>query len=514
MIDCPVNVKIGSDISRPIFIDNGTSVEFTGNGKFTVDNQFIPAFVMANSNNITLTNWNVEYDGGISVIQAVTYENNGQIGVGKPGNMFSDVRLTHWLATNRAIVFDSVDGVNSEWAGTTNACAVFLLTGDTSNVSVTGMQLYVPAAALGSQFIPVAFTLSMNFKSSQTLKAGLPVTSKYFAVPHNLTFSNLRLDGTYMGFVGGVQNSLFENITSQRYGDLQDANGNNVGGVLKWFAPPHLFYLNNPSTDSSLFNQSLTFSNVVDSGIRIGRARDAAGTEALSGSALSLKLACVSCTVDTYTSARPDGFMDVLESNGVTVSNVTASYDSAFLNNLYPGVRFPTTGYTNLKFQNVSLTDTAASTSVGPIGSLNETTNQAIVMSNVTVNMTKWVAPSSQLYPVVGGQGNNVQLNYFENNNDSQHVKAQVATVEGELQALPMVMKVGQSAALTWISHQANSCAGGGSWSSLTGVGDNGAGTSGGATFIPKKTGSYNFTLECRNASSTSTATVTVQVTS
>ena len=514
VIDCPVNVKIGSDIARPIFVDDDTSVEFTGNGKFTVDNQFIPAFVLANSNNITLTNWNVEYVGGISVIQAATFENNGQTSVGKPGNMFNDVRLTDWLAANRAIVFDAVNGVNSQWAGTTNACAVFLLTGDTSNVSVTGMQLYVPTAATGSQFIPVAFTLSMNYKSSQTLKAGLPATSKYFALPHNLTFSNLRLDGTYMGFVGGVQNTLFENITSQRYGDLQDAQGNNVGGVLKWFAPPHLFYFNNPSTDSSLFTQSLAFTNVVDSGIRIGRARDAGGSDTVSGYALSLKLACVNCSVDTYASARPDGFMDVLGSNGVTVSNVTASYDSAFTNNMYPGWRFPASGYTNLKYQNISLTDTAASTTVGPIGPMNDTTNQAIVMSNVTVNMTKWTGSTPQPYPGVGGQDNNVQLNFLVNNNDSQHVQAVVATVEGEIQALPVVVKVGQPAALTWTSHQASSCAGGGSWTSLTGVGDSAAGTSGGATFIPKKTGSYTFTLECRNASSASTATVIIQATS
>jgi hypothetical protein len=65
---------------------------------------------------------------------------------------------------------------------------------------------------------------------------------------------------------------------------------------------------------------------------------------------------------------RPDGFMDVLGSNGVTVSNVTASYDSAFTNNMYPGWRFPASGYTNLKYQNISLTDTAASTTSGPSG--------------------------------------------------------------------------------------------------------------------------------------------------
>jgi hypothetical protein len=36
-----------------------------------------------------------------------------------------------------------------------------------------------------------------------------------------------------------------------------------------------------------------------------------------------------------------------------------------------------------------------------------------------------------------------VQLNFLVNNNDSQHVQAVVATVEGEIQALPVVVKVG-----------------------------------------------------------------------
>jgi len=35
--------------------------------------------------------------------------------------------------------------------------------------------------------------------------------------------------------------------------------------------------------------------------------------------------------VDKYSSSRPDGFMDVLRPMDWTVSNVTATFDSAFL---------------------------------------------------------------------------------------------------------------------------------------------------------------------------------------
>jgi hypothetical protein len=42
-----------------IFIDTGTTIQFTGSGKFFVDNMFHPAFIIANSHDITLTDWNV-----------------------------------------------------------------------------------------------------------------------------------------------------------------------------------------------------------------------------------------------------------------------------------------------------------------------------------------------------------------------------------------------------------------------------------------------------------------------
>src|SRR5208282_627634 len=115
-----------------------------------------------------------------------------------------------------------------------------------------------------------------------------------------------------------VQDATFENITSHRYGDLQDANGGNVGGIGKWFAPPHLFYLNYVTDgDPALFNTNIQIRNVVDDGPRVGVARDKGGSDSISGYALSLKIGCIDCVVDTYSSSRPDGFLDVLPSNNL-----------------------------------------------------------------------------------------------------------------------------------------------------------------------------------------------------
>jgi hypothetical protein len=507
IVDCPVNVKVGSDIARTIFIDNGTTIEFTGAGKFTVDNVQIPAFVIADSSNITLTNWNVEYNAGMSVNERIGFSTNGQFNDGLAGNAFNDSRLTPWLAANRGIVFDRRAGsVNSFWTGTTNACAVFYISGDSANVEVQGLHLYVPASAGGNRFIPVAFTLGMNYRRNQTVTSKTPQTGQHFAIPQDITFSNVTLDGTYMGWVGSLKNSVFENIQSHRYGDLQDANGRNVGGVGKWFAPPHLFYFNYPvDGDPALFNTNIQIKHVLDHGIRVGKARDLGGKDSISGYANSLKLGCVNCSVDDYQSFRPDGFMDVLTSDGLTVSNVTATYNSSFTNNLYPGWRFPSAAYKNLKFENVSLKDLAAVTIIEPIGNANVVgANQNLVFSNVQVGMNKW-NHSVPPFPFILGEDDSLAFTYSMGSDLSQHLLSVANNVQVQLVASPATVHAGQTTAFKWLSWQANSCSVAGAWTAALG-------TTGSRALKMAKPGTYNFTVSCRNSGTTTTATAKVVV--
>jgi hypothetical protein len=508
VIDCPVTIKIGSDISRPIFIGNDTSIEFTGSGKFIVDNVMIPAFVIADSSNISLINWNVEYAASIPVVQMQTYDNAGQTSTGMPGNAFNDIRLTQWLAANRDIVFSKADGaVMAQWSGTTNMTGVFYITGDVNNVNFTGMNMYVAKTAGGSQFMPAAFSLAMNFKRGQSVTAKTPTTAQYRAVPNNVNFTDVTLDGTYMGFVGEVQNGVFQNITSQRYGDLQDASGNNVGGVNKWFAPPHLFYFTyNLAGDSKLYNSNITIEDVTDNGVRVGKARDLGGSDSISGYANSLKLGCVNCSVNNYLSARPDGLMDILNVNGLTVSNVTGTYDSSFTNNLYPGWRFPASSYQNVKFENVSLTDVSARSMEGPIGNAALSSNQGILMSNVQVALNQW-GLSGAPFPTIAGSDITVNLNYAMLDNSSLSLKSQTGSLQVQLDAMPVTLKAGQSTKLTWQAWSANSCSGSGPW--------NGAlGTNGSQSVKFASKGVYEFSITCRNAGGSTTATAVVDVTS
>ncbi len=506
-VDCPVKIHVGKDIARAIFIDDGTTVQFTGSGKFIVDNTFVPAFVIANSSDITLAGWNVEYDASLPVSPGSGgYENSGRAVAGvEPGNAFSDLRLTQWLSANRGIVFDRSRGnVASPWTGPTNMCAVFLIMGDSSNVTVTGMLVAVPASAGADRFVPVVFAMNPEFKSNQTVTAATPDTAQYRAVPQGLTFSGITLDGIYMGWVGGTQNSTFDNIQSGRYADLQDANGGTVGGVGKWFAPPHLFYLNYSLTaDPALVNKNIQISQVVDKGIRVGIARDLPGTATLSGNALSLKIGCNSCSVDHYTSFRPDGFLDLLKSDNLTISNVVATYNSQFLNNLYPGWRFPEPPYTNVRIENVSLTDTAATTTHPPIDSTYDTSNENLNLSGIQVTMNRWAGAVRQPIPTIAGPNNQTSFAYLEKQSTLRIASSTSGTVGIILQANPSLPAAGQSISLIWSSNQANNCAASGGWAGALAMGGTRAYKVAGA-------GDYNFSIECRNSNHASSTSLQV----
>jgi hypothetical protein len=464
IVDCPVRLNIGSDISRVIFIDNNTTVEFEGGGKFIVNNVFLPAFVIANSNNIGLINWKIEYVAGLPVDWNVTgYQDAGQFismsGYAQPAVAFNNIRLRAWLASNRSVAFDASQGsVNPIWIGPTNTSAMFYITGDTSNIRIEGMRLYVPEDASGDHFIPMAFSLSSNYKSNQIVTSKVPIVEAFVDIPHNLVFSNIDLDGTYMGWQGNARNATFVHVRSHRYGDLQDSSGGNVGGIHKWFAPPHLFYLNyNVSGDPDLYNRYIDINDVLDDGPRIGVARDKGDGDSTSGYASSLKIGCVACSVDGYKTMRPDGFLDVLPSESLTISNVDATYDSSFLNNLYPGWRFPSTGYSFLSFQNVTYRDSAAGSTQPPIGDIDEASNEYVTFRDVQVKVNNWYGQGSIL-PILLGTGNDVILNYF--------IEASHTTLAGlvrgnmgiNLKATPLVTSSSAAETLAWASSGANQC--------------------------------------------------------
>ena len=377
-VDCPVFIHIGADIARPIFVDSGTTVNFSGDGKFIVDNMFVPAFAIVNSSNITFTNWRVQYSAITPVDPyAEGYYNNG-VYIRRPvtaatpqADGFNDYTLKKWMIAHRGVVFEIRAPL---WIGPVDVSAIFYFRGTASKVPYLGLNfLWLAMSAAMDMFRWRSRSISVR-KITQTIKATTPVTSEFYATPSNLTFTDIDLDGTYMGWQGNLQNATFTHIRSHRYADLQDAHGGNSGGIGKWFAPPHLFYLNfDPNKDLGLMNKNLKITDVIDYGNRAGVARDKGGVDTKSGNALSLKIGGANILVDGYQSYRPDGFLDLLTSNGFTLRNVKATYNSAFLNYVFPAIRFPgptgvvASAYKNINIYNVSITDLAPSTNVTPI---------------------------------------------------------------------------------------------------------------------------------------------------
>jgi hypothetical protein len=419
VVDCPVFIHVGTDIRRPIYIDNGITVQFANNGLITVDNADIPAFVIANSENIHLLGWRVEYAGGLPVARNWTgYYDNGTFKPGKwPSTQFSDDALTSWLRTHRNINL----GQPGPWMGLTNTAAIFYIVGTSRNIEVRDLKLFVPPNAKGSQFIPMAFSMTGTWKSNQTavILKKTPITAEQFGVPNNLTFSDIDLDGYYMGWQGSVQNGVFEHIRAHRYGDLQDDEGGNTGGVGKWFAPPHLFYLNYGLNQPGLENRNIRISDVIDYGNRVGVARDRGGADPGSGFANSLKLGAFDSEVDGYKSYRPDGLFDLLSSTNLKISNVDATYDSSFLNGLYPAIRFPQAPYHNVTLENVQIVDKAATTKNGPIWGFYDPSSTDITFTNVKVILHQWGKPApgpnplKSLCPPFPQKGNKIDVQYI-----------------------------------------------------------------------------------------------------
>jgi hypothetical protein len=343
---------------------------------------------------------------------------------GNGSGQFNDVVLTNWLATNRNIDFAARShGLLAYWLGSVNISSIFFLVGDTSDVTISGLDLYASNVEQPSTYIPFGFSFGPGFKTNSTVTTTSPLrtdtnASEIFAVPSHISFDDVTLDGIIMGFQGNTIDSTFSNVTVKHVSDLQDASGNNIGGIGQNFPPPHLFYLNYAyGGDPALMNAGIKISNVNEVGPRMGGVRPGGG-----GYANSLKLGCNDCSVDGYKTNRKDGFMDVLDSNGLTVSNVVATYDSSFVD-LYedwPGWRWPGGGdpvaFKNVTFTNVSLTDLAAESVAGPLSNNTSAANSNILFTNVDITVQSWtkgkitptwvgLAPSSKILFTLKKQG-------------------------------------------------------------------------------------------------------------
>ncbi|WP_374304892.1 hypothetical protein [Methylocella sp.] len=513
-VDCPVFAHIGSDIARPIFIDDKTTVIFSGTGKIVVDNLFIPAFVLANVSNVTLKNWRIQYSAVVPVNPRTGGYYNDGVFISSPSSAmtpqagaFNDGTLRLWLSRNRGVKFaDGAARGTPRWTGPVMSAAIFHFRGTTANVTVSGLKVFAPQNAGVDAFAPNVFSFNIGPKNNQTVTASSPIDATTSAIPSNLTFSDIDFDGTYMGFNGTVRNSTFAGVRSHRYGDLQTKSGGSPGGVGKWFAPPHLFYLNYDGaiTDASLVTQGVSIVDVIDYGVRLGVARDKNDGGQNSGNALSLKIGGFDILVDGYESHRPDGLLDLLQSEGVTIRNVKATYDSSFMNYIYPAIRFPggshpaLPGYKNVALTSVSLADLAASTSVVPIRMSTVGVNSGVVISDAAFSLNRWSASTLQdlmrSAALVKGSGHKISFVYNVVAPGTSAPASVASGLSGSmswfLAVAPNATTVGGSALLTYAATGAKVCRAGPTWS-------NGGKFSGGALVTSPLPAPAPYSLTC-----------------
>ncbi|HET6376474.1 MAG TPA: hypothetical protein VFF88_10535, partial [Methylocella sp.] len=228
----------------------------------------------------------------------------------------------------------------------------------------------------------------------------------------------------------------------------------------------------------ALFNKNITLTDVIDYGIRAGAGPRDTGAAPTLGNALSLKIGGNNVLVDGYQSYRPDGFLDLLASNGITIRNVKGSYDSAWLHYLYPAIRFPgpfgayAPAYANVTLENVEITDLAPSTHMLPAGPSLLQANSGFRFENMKFVMNRWSGPGletlAQSSGNYSGSGHRIAFDYTIDSPDSQGKTAILSRRDGSMSshfiAGPLSLPAGQSVTLSWAWDPAASCAASGRW--------------------------------------------------
>ena len=279
IIDCPVYIQTGTT-GQSIFVSSGVNLEFKANGRFILDAVSAPALAFIWCKNCTWLNYTVAYIGnfgGTCLQYTGTWATNN-------GNWNTTV-LTNYLSANNGNTF-------------------------------TG-------GATANYFIGCLFSFNVQWNTGVAVNSSTTFNNTNSSQPNSILFDGFTVDGCCMGFVGTGANLRFRRGLSLRYGDLEDAQGNNQGGIDNtsgrsgnlssglWFAPPHLFYLQSQTAN---FLCSVDYDDIIDEGIyTTSSSVPWTRRTQTSGFINMMKLDCSNVTtVNNLVCKRPDGFADIL----------------------------------------------------------------------------------------------------------------------------------------------------------------------------------------------------------
>lgn len=413
--DCQIYINIGSNANAPIFVASGTNVQFSPTGILYSDGLGLPTFCFINCHDCTWKDVQFQYCAGLApsangigsqfsygAIAAPSGATSGTVPSNASG--FNTTQLTAYLTANSGNTFTS--GGTALWAGPTNASAVFMIRGNSYRLYFTGSKsrFFVPDGVLACYFIPTLFTMDAQWNVGLTgITSSTVASAANTTVPSEIYFNNVTIDGCLMGIVGSPSSWQSNNLVGNRYSDLQDASGGNVGGAGTPYSPPHLIY-----TISNFVGTQTKVYNTQDNGIYVGTATRRSTT---SGYINSLKCSPHNGSVCVgYTSLRPDGGWDIVTDSfggggdfrGMYIRHDTSQGSGNF------AVRFPASP--PLIDVNVSLEalDVAAVPQAFPINGDGTLTNTGNNLSyKVTVQDWPNTGTYSTLYPGFGTGGNN-----------------------------------------------------------------------------------------------------------
>lgn len=357
---------------KSIFLPSNCHIKGFKDAKLIYNNLLSPAFYIALSDNVTITDLHLEYDNSYDA----TYGANT---AGYSDDFLINLQqLRNYMRDYKGVTFNGIFPVDR---GFVSFYATFLIEGS-QNIRFENLKVTAKGDN-ANQFVREFVKMKEQYPENSTVNS----TSDPKRQVKNVFVKNIEIDGYLMGFQGLVDGFEMQDVNAYRWSDMQASDGSAMGG---WdgtnhnFPPPHLIYLNRDlSTEHNTKN--VVIKNTHDHGLYTGSNNLRQTTGENIGYCGSLKLVddIENVVVDNYKSFRRDGLADL------------GSIVNGYFNNLYSegqqGVFDQSMKYVSLRF----------------LGDMD-----TVIFNNITVidNSTQ----NLENFPVSFNSGNNVTYNNFQ----------------------------------------------------------------------------------------------------
>ena len=338
---------------KSIFLADNTWLEGANDAHIRINNLLSPAFYMALTKNITITNVTFLYDQQYDAAFGWSYDSN----------TLNIKQLRGYLTDSHNIIFN---GVNPIWRGPILFRSTFVIDGG-ENIEFKNVE-FIAKGQTADKFIQMAIKLKEEYIPNQKVENETEPTK----IPKNISLENITLDGVIMGVQGIVDTFVSKGMKSHRYSDAQNADGNYIGmynGKDYDFPPPHLIYLNHDDA-KKLKSKNIIITKTYDYGEYVGTEKVRGLTGVNIGYCNSLKLVedIDNVKVDDYKSYRRDGFADIGDLSNSSFNNIYAEYDSQIFDISMRFVSLRFVGVLkNVSFNNITLKDNAPKCKIYPI---------------------------------------------------------------------------------------------------------------------------------------------------